>query len=206
MATKIYHIEGILNPIEWDGVNPPRPLRLRQKGYVTLQKRKGRRRGFYHIRTAEKKEVEVGVGALTFMLRHRVTPAQYREHRIYTLADGSLYDRKQACKSRSFPSIEELEETVRIIKAAKEGRYQPMYAYAREHREEIFRGACFLYYMNPASIDLLYEEAVETVFRQFAELRVYSIRRVRNYILSALKTLWSRRADRVPYRVKAAMQ
>lgn len=178
METKVYKIEGIKNLIEWDGVNPPRLRRIKKKGYVKIQRDSMFGTLNYNVRTDSGRRTRVTLGRLTLMLRTGATPEMLKNVSQHLDRDGRPYSESADQRNRSdrFKSLEELEETVAIIRHLQGGNPLPLYR-ALEQAKPRLRKMAWPCKVSCQLFDLLYDETVLAVERRLREMQIRSLKK-----------------------------
>ncbi len=196
MAKKIYHLEGIKNPIEWDGLNPPRPFSIKADRYLSPLLNRGCRPGYtcYQVRDDNNRRFQISESRLHFILRNGITLAQCRAFAISTSKGGVLrkYENQRRYYS-AFDTLADCQETLDIIKFIVAGNEAPYYSYVEREKKFIRWWANKAYHVPFHSIDLLWDDAVENVLTKLKSLRYRQIRKLLCYVISELFCLHKKR-------------
>lgn len=193
---KIYHLEGIKNPIGWDGIHAPRPFDIKGDRYLHPLLNRGGRIGYtcYQVRDKDNRLFQISQSRLHFMLRNGVTLAQSRAFAFGTSKGGVIREYNNRKKYYSaFNTLDDCQETLDIVKFIVTGNEAPYYSYVAREKKFIRWWANKAYHVPFHSIDLFWDDAVENVLSNLKNLRYRQIKKLLCYVITELYALHKKR-------------
>lgn len=188
--TRLHHIPGIKNPIEWDGFSTPRPIRLRGTGYIAAFVDSHRpHRTAFNLRDESGRRLQISAGRLIFMLRNGVSLQQCRELNTPFFEDGLPSDsHPRRVQYSIFQTLDECERTIAVIRDLQSGDPTSLYQYIQAQRDFIESYAWRNYRISRERLDFLFDQTLAEVeqrlttcyFRHLQKISVYFLQRLYN--------------------------
>ena len=184
----IYQIEGLRNKIEWDGINPPKVIRLDGKGFMKpYTSPYNPYHIVYSLFDTDNKRIKLSQGRILLMLRTGISLRQCIESRVSVTEDGRPREERPRRKQWSlFTTLAECKETIRIVEDLSNGN--PSSFYALMAREKSFLQFVLVkdYRISRLCFDQLYDQALELTEQKLRDFHFREIRKIHYYFIGCI--------------------